>query len=43
MTDMYWSALHCEVELHLLGLQRETQQKPSGGVMRLLVAFLDSG
>lgn len=33
MTRMYWSALHCVVELHLLGLHREKMhQKTSGGV-----------
>ena len=40
MTHMHWSALHCIVELLLLGLHR---RKPSGGVLQLLEASVDSG
>jgi len=37
---MYWSSLHCLVELYFLGLHREKQKKkPSGGVPRLLCHF----
>ena len=32
---MYWSALHCRVELPLLGHHREMHQKASGGVLQL--------
>ena len=34
MTHMYWSTLHCVVELHLLGLHREKCTK------KLLEQFL---
>ena len=44
MTHMYWSALHCIVELHLLGLHREKCTKlTSGGMLRLLATSVDSG
>jgi hypothetical protein len=36
-TCMYWSTLHCVVEVHLWGLQREKNQKTSGGVLQFLL------
>ena len=35
-THRYWSALHCTVELHFSGSQREMHQNPSGGVLQFL-------
>lgn len=38
-TRMYWSALHCGVELHLSGCHRKKlHQKSSGGTLWLLAA-----
>jgi hypothetical protein len=34
MTDIYWSALHCVVGLHLLGLHREKHQETPDGVLQ---------
>ena len=43
MTGMYWSTLHCVVELPL-GLQTEKlTQKTSGGVLWLLTNSADWG
>jgi hypothetical protein len=42
MTCMYWSALHCVVELHLSGL-RKKHTKKTGGVSQFLAASVDSG
>jgi len=44
-TPTYCSALHCVVELHLLGLHRKGTKRTttSGGVLQFLVAFSDSG
>ena len=40
---MYSSALHCIVELHLLGLHTEKHtKKTSGGVLQFLAASVDS-
>jgi hypothetical protein len=37
---MYWSALHCVVELHLSELHRKKiHQKTSGGVLQFLAEF----
>ena len=43
-THMYWSALHCVVELHLSGFHREKcTKKPAGGVLQLFAASKASG
>jgi hypothetical protein len=41
-TYMYWSALHCVVELHVLGFHRDAPE-PSGGVLRFVADSKDSG
>ena len=39
MTHMFWSTLHCIVELHLLELHREKHTKnTSAGVLQFLAA-----
>jgi hypothetical protein len=43
-TSMYWSTLHCVIELHLWGLHREKQtKKSSGGVLKFLATSENSG
>jgi hypothetical protein len=42
-TCMDWSALHCTIELYLLGRHREKHAKKlSGAVLQFLVASMDS-
>jgi len=44
LTYMYWSTLHCVVELHLSGLHREKlTKKTSGSVLQFLAASVDLG
>jgi hypothetical protein len=44
---MYWSALHCVIDLHLSGLHREKctkkKKKKSGGVLQFLATSADLG
>jgi hypothetical protein len=43
-TGMYWSTLHCVVELHLPGRHREKHTKKiSGVVLWFVAAFKDLG
>ena len=42
-THMYWSALHCVVELHLSGLHRERHQATSGDGLQFLSTSEDLG
>jgi hypothetical protein len=42
MTHMYWSALHCVVELHLLGLHAEKCTRKLVMVCYSLLLFLQT-